>query len=102
MPQHDRKLRRELAALTETVEALREELAILRSAAAGHHCHGCLCVHTYYPQPYTPPVPIWVGYPQVTCGSTTIAPEITTATYAPGTVTSGIGTAALPGPIMVN
>jgi len=92
MSASERKLRQELATLTETVEALREEIALLRGAVGSHQC-----VHTYVPLPPTPPqsthvIPWAQPYtaPQVICGD------------PPGTVTSGSSMVTYPGTITIN
>lgn len=64
-----RRLRDEVAELSEAVRDLRDELAQERLQRAAHGCGHGRCCHAYYvPVPYTPPV--WQPY-VTTCGSST-------------------------------
>lgn len=88
----DKNLRNELTELTEAVRelrdrevagelaALRAEVEKLRAERAGHHCHGCSCMHIHW-QPYTWTVPGTVTYPNymVTSGTSTVTSTNTMA-----------------------
>jgi hypothetical protein len=69
MDAEKKRLRDEVAELSEAVRALRDELALARAA---HHCHGCHCVHPVWVVPGAtyPPYQIWSG--TVTSGGYTV------------------------------
>lgn len=79
MDESKKHLREEVAALSDTIRELRAELAALRSAGTGHHCHGCHCGGYMWWIPAAPVAAVpAITYPYtITCASTTAeAPAI--------------------------
>lgn len=82
----------EVAALSEAVRELRDEVAALRAGKAAHACHGCHCGHVCI-HPWITVQP-WTPTPTIAWTSRTATVPAAVAGYIQTTVNAGAAPAA--------